>query len=471
MNKFIVLNINKKIKVLLFVLLFLIIIGLFTYLFYSKKAQIVSLIDINNIEKLEKENTNLKETLDSFFPDKQQVLYESCHRPDYPFVEKPSISTVPLKDVVTKGKNIKFKSYSDQDYMRPIYDSTWRDFYFRGWINVPHKLKEARHRLFLYPFGGSAGFDFQGSLGFKGKFDKGVSVDFHRNINFLVFDFEVKYIKLYNNQVALIGKPKKAGAQIINIVQNDLLSDDAKEKDFLFQLSTPGGYEIDYIYGNAIEYEYLWKKIKEHTVMTSKPEEERTVAQLKAENAVLRKELSYYIPIDDDIRILKEECRTKDIEDFPIKLDINTIITKGISVPFHLNYSNASYKRPVYHPTWQKHVNRGWTYIPSKICLNLHNIFTISKNERKAFDLFGQLAFFENYEQIGENNLGLLIYNFNVKKVFIKDNQIVVLGTPCRSGSQIISLDENLVPWEGDYIIHLATPDKMEIDFDVLSGY
>jgi hypothetical protein len=159
--------------------------------FELKSLQVTEPTEDKDIGELQKENQILKETLEHLLPGEQKVAYENPYRAygDY----KPPFKTVAsLQEVIEKGKKINFTVlYNEPQYLRPIYDSSWKGFYFRGWTYLPDKVEEARHRLFVFPLGASSNFDFTGSLGFDyNKYtSKNIIIDSHRNINFLILFF------------------------------------------------------------------------------------------------------------------------------------------------------------------------------------------------------------------------------------------------------------------------------------------
>ncbi|GLC28865.1 hypothetical protein [Clostridium omnivorum] len=219
-----------------------------------------------NINVIIDEDDPAMEFIDYILPKDKTTMYESDTRESVS--EKPPFEAISLKDVINKGTSVKYSMlYSNKKYSRPVYTPAWRDFYYRGWLYMPTKISEARHKIFMYPLGASSTFDFEGSLNFR----ENIVCDSHRNINLLIYDFNVKSMKKYDNQIALVGEPSRTGASIISIVQDDLLPKGVNEKLFLIQLSTPEGYEEDFIYGNAVKYDYQKKSIEENSVKTTAP--------------------------------------------------------------------------------------------------------------------------------------------------------------------------------------------------------
>ncbi|HEX9060372.1 MAG TPA: hypothetical protein VF941_09345 [Clostridia bacterium] len=427
---------------------------------YFNKCSMVSNNQITPLE-LEKENSRLNKLISSITPEEQKDFFEDERRnmiTTNTQVPSSPLPVSPLGKVISHGTDIKFRVlYDDTKYLRPLYDPSWKDTYYRSWLFLPHKNLEARHNIFAYSLGASANYDIFGSLGF----DPNVPLDNHHNINFLVYGFEVQGIKAYENQVALIGEPKQAGAQIISIVQNDLLPEGVNTKDFVFQLSTPKGYEIDYLSHSIIRYEYLMDKIKESTVgaFHAIDQDKGSLSEeLLSKNTALKKELSYYIPLKDEI-IPKQSYKTTD--------SIHAILKSGHKIPFHTNFKGSMYKWPLYSPSWKENYKRSWCYVPKQIEYNLHRLLIIPQSKEKQQDFFGMLGFHEKYEHIKSNQYGFMIYRFNVSGAIAYKNQVLFIGTPSRTGAQIVSIDRNSIDGYTEYIIQLVTPDNFEIDSNV----
>ncbi|GMQ59594.1 hypothetical protein AN1V17_39910 [Vallitalea sediminicola] len=419
----------------------------------------------NDTIELQRENERLKGALERIFPEEQHVLYEKPYRGYYD--EVPSFQTYALPDAINKGKNIDFNViYNDTEYMRPTYNSTWKDFYFRNWLYLPSKVANAHHKIFIYPAGASSIFDFIGDLAFNSS-----SVDFHKNINFLIYNFDVDNIRQYENQVILIGKPNRKGAQVISVVQDTLLADNVDTKDFLFQLATPKGYEIDLIYGNAIKYDYLKKIIEENTVKRTflSSNKTMTLAQLQEENSLIKKELSNFIPIEDNLVITNQDCRKPLDTDIKKIIDLEVVKNTGKSLAFNIIYENPQYVRPIYDPIWKENHEKGWAYVPTKICENMHILFPIPSDMDKQADFFHNLTIKQPVKPINNTSRGILLFNFTPQEVYKKSNQIVIIGIPNRLGLTIITLDNKELKGHSSYLLQLSTPDFQEIDVDRLS--
>lgn len=423
------------------------------------------------LSELEKENDQLQAVLSSILPDTNIALFENEFRTVLgwkPGEKNYNFKVYPLQDAIKKGKEIPFQILSeDENYKRPLFDPGWKGFYFRGWLDLSFKNIDARHRLFIFPLGLSARFDFEGNLGLN----KSVSIDAHRNINFLVYNYKVKSIKRYNNQLVLSGDPAKAGVQVISLVQDQALPDKVDTQDFIFQLATSKGYELDYLYRNVIRYDYLMEKIKENTVMTSAELEEKdgNLEELFRKNQQLKKELQYFIPLEDKI-VPADTCRPIPSELNMKTADIKTALEKGKKLNITTLYQSKQYQRPIYDPDWKENYQKKWAYVPEQVCLNLHRLFVLPMDEEVRKDLLGMLGFKESAKPLKAGEKGFLVYNHSISKAIVHGNQILLLGEPSRTGAQVISLSNTSLDNGKAYIVKLVTPDYAEVDYDIIKS-
>lgn len=437
----------------------------------SAYLQTMLTTDSEALSELEKENSQLQSVLSSILPDTNIVLFENELRTVLgwkPGEKNYDFKVYPLQDALKKGKEIPFQILSeDENYKRPLFDPQWKSFYFRGWLDLSFKNIDARHRLFIFPLGLSARFDFEGNLGLN----KSVSIDAHRNINFLVYNYKVKSIKRYNNQLVLSGEPAKAGVQIISLVQDQVLLDKMDTQDFIFQLATPKGYEVDYLYGNVIRYAYLMEKIKENTVMASAQPEEKdeNLEELLMKNQQLKKELPYFIPLEDKT-VTADTCRPIPSESDMKIADIKTALEKGKKLSITTLYQNKQYQRPIYDPDWKEHYHKKWAYVPEQICLSLHKLFALPADEEMRTGLLGMLGFKEDIKPLKEGEKSFLVYGHSISKAIVHGNQVLLLGEPSRTGAQIISLSSTTLDNGKAYIVKLVTPDYAEVDYDIIKS-
>lgn len=425
-------------------------------------------IEEDGIHALIKENSSLESLFASLIPREQEPIYEADDRnisTDKRFTAPPPLTLHPLKNIILRGEEVSFRVLLDEpDYLRPVYAPDWKGFYFRSWLYLPYKNMEARHKIFAFSMGGSSNFDLAGSLGFNPENSLQGPMDNHRNINFILYGFQVEAVKVFENQAALVGRPRQTGASIVSITQDDLLPEGTDTKDFIFQLSTPDGYEVDYLRQNIIRYEYLKKQIEENTVHGLTVDSNTLDGLMKA-NAALKKELGYFIPLEDG-RITQQYCEglvypKEDLTDIP------TADKLGRKIPFIVHYENPKYQRPLYHPLWQANHTRGWSYIPRQMQNSLHRLLPIPRDKKLQRDFYGAAGFYVRYPAVLPDRQGFLIYNFKVSKATVYKNQLLLEGTPSRSGAWVISVYGNEMKKYDDYLVKLVTPDHSEIDCNI----
>lgn len=77
----------------------------------------------------------------------------------------------------------------------------------------------------------------------------------------VVFQTEVTNVYTKGNQVAVVGNPKRNGAQVITITTRDI-NPVEKEEKILVQLATQSGHEVDYSLISYVSPDF-WFKQKE----------------------------------------------------------------------------------------------------------------------------------------------------------------------------------------------------------------
>lgn len=109
-------------------------------------------------DTLRKENTKLEEALKYILPESGSKRYEPVGR----YTKKvPAVHIRP--NAVKDGTSVDFRIlFDDSGYKRAIYSSDWKDICYRGWLSLPNKIIQARHRLFIYSTGASSNYDLSG---------------------------------------------------------------------------------------------------------------------------------------------------------------------------------------------------------------------------------------------------------------------------------------------------------------------
>ncbi|HWL24950.1 MAG TPA: hypothetical protein VNR38_14585 [Ureibacillus sp.] len=161
-------------------------------------------------------------------------------------------------------------------------------------------------------------------------------------------------------------------------------------------------------------------------------------------------------------------------EHFPTDiLPISEVLKEGTKIPFQTIKSEPDYIRPIYEEHWQSKYGR-WSYMPSRIHYALHRIFPFYAIGISAeYDFKHNVGIGFNTE-MNETDLDLyiVIFQTDITEVYTKGNQVVVVGTPKRTGVEVISIktgDLNPSNKEKFLLIQLAT-NAAELDY-ALIGY
>lgn len=122
-------------------------------------------------------------------------------------------------------------------------------------------------------------------------------------------------------------------------------------------------------------------------------------------------------------------------------IPISEVLKEGTKIPFKVIKSEPNYIRPIYEKFWHSTTGR-WSYIPSRIHYSLHRIFPFY-----AIGMSAELEFTQNVGisfnyATNETDLDLYIVVFqtNITDVYTKGNQVIVVGTPKRTGAEVINI-------------------------------
>lgn len=447
---------KKRIFTLLLIILLIIFLLIYFFIFRNIRHKTVNVTSIDSqtiAETLQKENYKLKGMLGSIIPHESNMLYEGHYR--YYNYEIPNYESYDLSTIISSKSNLNYNViYNNVDYIRPNYNSQWKNLYFRGWLNLPEHIDNAIHKLFIYPQGASSIYDFEGKLAFHEK----SNINYHKNINLLIYNFQVNQVITYNNQIVLLGIPTRKGSQIVEINIDNVIPKNTDAKDFLFQLATPSGYEIDYLYATYHRINIDDENNKQDVAPTYA---NKAVTKLSDENAKLKQELANYIPINNN----KPKHNYKKNKQEHIQLNNSSIdIINNKELPFVFKYIDDTYTRPIYDPIWKQKSEEGLCYLPTKICKAFKNLYVLPHESNDLLTFLEDLGFHEEHTIIENTELSFLIYKFIPEKVLIVDNEIHIIGIPSRTGAYLISIDIDKIT-DNTHIIKLITPDSLELDY------
>ncbi|MFJ5563677.1 hypothetical protein [Lysinibacillus xylanilyticus] len=154
-------------------------------------------------------------------------------------------------------------------------------------------------------------------------------------------------------------------------------------------------------------------------------------------------------------------------------IPISEVLKEGTKIPFKVIQSEPNYIRPISKEQWHSTYGGGrWSYIPSRIHYALHRIFPFY-----AIGISAELNFQQDVgigfpTDMNETDLDLYIVVFqtNITDVYTKGNQVVVVGTPKRTGVEIISIktaDIHPNNKEKLLLVQLAT-NGAELDYSLI---
>lgn len=155
-------------------------------------------------------------------------------------------------------------------------------------------------------------------------------------------------------------------------------------------------------------------------------------------------------------------------------ITISEVEKEGTKIPYKVIKSEPNYIRPIFNEQWHSTYGGGrWSYIPSRIHYALHRIFPFY-----AIGISAELNFQQEVGIIfptdaNETDLDLYIVVFQtyITDVYTKGNQVVVVGTPKRTGVEVISIKTAQIHpsnKEKFLLIQLAT-NGAELDYSLIS--
>ncbi len=170
----------------------------------------------------------------------------------------------------------------------------------------------------------------------------------------------------------------------------------------------------------------------------------------------------------------------------PVDLTLSplTVIEEGIQIPFEKVYEDPAWVRPDYQPYWHS-INGQWSSVPDRIHNSYHRLFVtqgtpVLWNEALhncgIAELSGDIEL-PVYGNKASDTVAIIAVNHLVADIFLYNNQVVLAGTPARTGIQVLAVDlrdlVNSVTGEvmalnnnKKFIFQLITPDGYEIDYN-----
>ncbi len=205
---------------------------------------------MTEVEKLARENHELRERLARLEP----VTPVKIVTADQP---SRSVETVPVLAVMEEGTHVPFEIiYEDPSWVRPDYQPYWHSRQKTG-SSLPDRIHNSYRRLFVSAgnetlwaetMNDSGIAELAGKISLAGPGDKPDDT-----VAVVVFRHQVIDVLALKGQVVLLGRPTRTGVQVLAVDKKDLTESVSGEstgrsnsREFLFQMVTPDGYEVDY---------------------------------------------------------------------------------------------------------------------------------------------------------------------------------------------------------------------------------
>lgn len=245
-------NLLERTKLIVYILVIVIAFLVFALAYHEPQVSIkpVRESQLDETQKLLRENQGLRERLARLEP-VTPVKIVTAHKPSTTAYTLPAIS------VMAEGTMIPFTTvYHDNTWVRPDYEPYWHSNTGQ-WSNLPGRIRSSYHRLFVTLGTKSLWNETIHESGIAELADQ-MKLSLDKNhpgdtIAVVALQHEIFDVVVLNNQVILIGAPSRTGVQVLAIQKQDLVQSISGEleaqnasQEYLFQLITPDGYEIDY---------------------------------------------------------------------------------------------------------------------------------------------------------------------------------------------------------------------------------
>ncbi len=202
--------------------------------------------------------------------------------------------------------------------------------------------------------------------------------------------------------------------------------------------------------------------------------------KLARENRELMERLGRLEPAAP-VKIVTAEQPSRSVETLPVL----AVMEEGTHVQFEILYEDPSWIRPDYQPYW--HTSRKPSAsIPDRIHNSYRRLFVSAGNEITWAETLDDAGIAELAKEINlagqedktEDKVALVIFRHQVTDVIALNNQVVLLGSPARTGVQVIAINKQdlapdvsgAVPDHNNnrkYFFQMATPDGYEVDYNI----
>lgn len=240
-----------KNKLTLYLLIIITVFIIFTTSNQKPKVSIkpVKEDNMSQLEKLAKDNRDLRERLANLEPTTPVKIVRAEQVSDTDNIE--------VIDVLAEGTRLPFTTvYEDQAWIRPDYEPYWHSK--PGlWSSIPDRIHSSYHHLFIAT--GTDGLWSEathdsGIVEIEDKIKLPVYEDQPENtVAIIALQHQITDVLVFNNHIVLLGTPSRTGIQVLAFNKRDIINSISGEvfaqknsQNYLFQLTTPDGYEVDY---------------------------------------------------------------------------------------------------------------------------------------------------------------------------------------------------------------------------------
>jgi hypothetical protein len=170
---------------------------------------------------------------------------------------------------------------------------------------------------------------------------------------------------------------------------------------------------------------------------------------------------------------------------FPSNTDsIEEVIKTGEEIPFQVGIDNPKWERPIYDEYWHSLFWGGrFSYVPDNLHNAMHRMFIGFQSVGQWFGLTHTLGIYEELQEVTNpkafsekkvnEKMVIVIMQAEVKKIIKKENQLVLISEPKRTGLQVITvMYTDALPSSNEVtLLQLVTPDGYEYDYTLFRPF
>lgn len=201
--------------------------------------------------------------------------------------------------------------------------------------------------------------------------------------------------------------------------------------------------------------------------------------KLIKENQVLRERLAKLEPVTP-VKIVSADKPSAVTDALPVL----SVMFEGTMIPFETVYHDNAWVRPDYEPYWHSK-NGQWSNLPDRIHTSYHRLFVTPGTESLWNETVHECGIAEFADKIHlpgnkdkpEDTIAVVAVQHEITDVVVLNNQVVLIGTPSRTGLQVLAIHEQdlIQSVSGElqahndsqeYLFHMVTPDGYELDYN-----